>query len=159
MFIASIAPLAPPSSVSISGSSRIISTKRLSLTCSASGTVNNYKWYLNNNKLITSTISYSKSPAQLSDGGSYQCEACNWAGCSTRSSSYTVTVIGWFIVYHVVSSMVEPLPVHQCVHAVCIIWSVGYRVLLGNTMHLLAYGGLAWIIALVSLFSNIDLLL
>ena len=112
MFIASIAPIAPPSSVSISGSTRIVYTNRLSLTCSASGTVNNYRWYRNRDKLTTTTYgSYIKSSAQLSDSGSYQCEACNWAGC-TNSSSYTVTVIGWFtrIENHVVNIIVHITP-------------------------------------------------
>ena len=115
MFIAYIPPLAPPSSVSISGSSKIVYTNRLSLTCSASGTVYNYKWYRNNNKLTTTTRRYYKSSAQMSDSGSYQCEACNRAGC-TSSSRYTVTVIGlltWRV--HVLNSKVKPLPVYQCV--------------------------------------------
>ena len=89
------APLAPPSSVEISGSSRIRYTNRLSLTCNASGIVDNYKWYHNRDKLPTNTSRYYKSYAQLNDSGSYRCKACNWAGC-TKSSSYTVTVIGWF---------------------------------------------------------------
>ena len=115
MFIAYIPPIAPPSSVSISGSSRIVHTNRLSLTCSASGTVNSYKWYRNSSPLTTITRHYIKSSAQLSDSGSYQCRACNWAGC-TSSSSYTVTVIGlltWRV--HVLYSKVKPIPVYQCV--------------------------------------------
>ena len=96
MFIVYIALLAPPSSVKIRGSRRVPYTSTLSLACSASGRVDNYKWYRNSDKLTTTTRRYYKSPAQLTDSGSYQCEACNLAGCSTRSSSYTVTVIGWF---------------------------------------------------------------
>ena len=136
MFITYIAPLAPPSSVTISGSSRVVYTNRLSLTCSASGIVDNIKWYLDNNKLTTSTSRYYKSSAQLTDSGSYQCRACNWAGC-TSSSSYTVTVIGWFIqiVYHVVNSMTEPLPVYQCV--LCVRGVLGIECC--NIMHLHAY--------------------
>ena len=138
MFITYIAPLAPPSSVTISGSNRVVYTNRLSLTCSASGTVNNYKWYLNNNELITSTVSYIKSSAQLSDSGSYRCKACNWAGC-TSSSSHTVNVIGWFIqiVYHVVNSMTEPLPVYQCV--LCVRGMLGIECCNMKHMHLHAY--------------------
>ena len=93
-FITYIPPLAPPYSVSIRGKSRIVYTNRLSLTCSASGTVDNYKWYRNSSLLTTTTRRYYKSLAQQSDSGYYQCVACNWAGCSARSSSHTVVVIG-----------------------------------------------------------------
>ena len=115
MFIAYIPPLAPPSSVSISGSSRIVYTNKLKLTCSTSGTVDYYRWYRNSSILNTTTRHFMKSPAQLSDSGSYQCEACNRAGC-TSNRNYTVTVIGWstWMVYHVINSTVKPLPVYQC---------------------------------------------
>ena len=89
-------PLAvPPSSVSISGrgSSSIEYTQILSLTCSGSGIVDNYQWFRNSTRLTTTSSSYYRSSAQLSDSGVYYCEACNWAGC-TNSSSHTVTVTG-----------------------------------------------------------------
>ena len=89
--------IVPPSSARISGSSRVGYTYTLKLTCVASGIVDNYNWYRNNSLLTTTTKRYYKSSAQLSDTGSYQCEACNWAGCSTRSSSHTVAVIGLFM--------------------------------------------------------------
>ena len=92
-----ISPLVPPSSVRISGSSQVRYTSTLKLACSASGIVDNYKWYHNSSILTTTKKSYYKSSAQLSDSGYYQCEACNWEGCSNTSSSYTVTVIGLFM--------------------------------------------------------------
>ena len=126
--ISCIVPPAPPYSVNISGSSRIGYTNRLSLTCSASGIVDNYKWYHNGNKLTTTTRRYIKSSAQLNDSGSYQCRACNWAGC-TSSSSYTVTVIGWFtsIVYMLSTVQLNP---YLCMSVCCVYVVCWCRVLL-----------------------------
>ena len=97
MYLVYSSSIVPPSSARISGNSQVRYTSTLSLTCSASGIVDNYRWYRNSFLLTTTTRGYYKSSAQLSDSGSYQCTACNWAGCSTRSSSYAVTVIGLFM--------------------------------------------------------------
>ena len=97
MYLAYSSSIVPPFSANISGSSRIVYMSKLTLTCSASGRVDSYRWYRNGSVLITTVGPYVKSPAQLRDSGSYQCEACNhWAGCSPRSSSYTVRVAGVF---------------------------------------------------------------
>ena len=91
-----ISPLVSPSSARIRGSIQVRYTSTLSLICSAYGIVDNYKWYRNSSLLTTTTTNrYIKSSAQLSDSGSYQCEACNWAGCS--STIRTVTVRGLFM--------------------------------------------------------------
>ena len=100
----------------IGGISKLLTPAYLRLTCYASGTVERYEWYRSGSRLPSTVSDYSKSSVQLSDSGSYQCKACNWAGC-TSSSSRTVTVIGWLMrmVNHGVNSMVKPLPVYQCV--------------------------------------------
>ena len=100
-----LVPPVPLSSVSISGSSKIGYRTALRLTCSISGTGGAYNWY-RNGTFITSTTSssYYKSPAQLSDSGYYQCRACNWAGCRFSSNSQTVRVTGLFSLSHIVLS-------------------------------------------------------
>ena len=128
-YILSVSP-EPPYLVSINGPviSKLTTPASLRLTCYASGTVERYEWYRSGSKFLTTSISYYRIPsAQPSDTGYYQCTACNWAGCSARSSSYTVTVIGWFtqIVYHVVNSMVTSTCISVC--AVCK-WCGWYRV-------------------------------
>ena len=86
-----LAPSAP-SSVTISGSSTVGYTQRLSLTCHVSGIASTYRWYRNGYIRLSNTSSYYLKSAQPSDSGSYQCRACNWAGCTSYSSSRTVTV-------------------------------------------------------------------
>ena len=124
-YILSVSP-EPPYLVRIGGISKLLTPASLRLTCYASGTVERYEWYRSGSRLPSTTSYYRKSSAQLSDSGSYQCKACNWAGC-TSSSSYTVTVIGWFtsIVYHVVNSMVTSTCISVC--TVCK-WCGWYRV-------------------------------
>ena len=86
----------PIQSVSVSGSGNFGVGSTLYLWCQVlSGTRDTYQWYHNGALLNTSTSSYVKS-AELNDSGSYRCEACNWAGC-TSSSSYTVNVTGLFM--------------------------------------------------------------
>ena len=85
-----LAPSAP-SSATISGSTTVGYTQTLGLTCSVSGIANSYQWYHNYNRLSSTSSYYSKS-AQQNDTGRYQCRACNWADCTSSSSSHTVTV-------------------------------------------------------------------
>ena len=99
MYLVYCSSIVPPSSARIGGNRRIVYTSSLSLTCSALGTIDHYKWY-HNSSLLTTTVynSYVKSLADLSDSGSYQCEACNnLAHCSPKSNSYTVRVAGLFM--------------------------------------------------------------
>ena len=112
----------PPYSVSIGGISKLITPASLRLTCYASGAVERYEWYHSGSRLPSTVSDYRKSSAQLSDSGSYQCKACNFAGCSTRSS-YTVTVIGWF-------SQIEYMTVQFTIFlytSVCYVYMVCYE--------------------------------
>ena len=85
-----LAPSAP-SSASISGSSTVGYTQIFRLNCSVSGIANSYQWYHNGVRLSSTSSYYSKS-AQQNDTGRYQCRACNWADCTSSSSSLRVTV-------------------------------------------------------------------
>ena len=114
----------PPYSVRISGLNKLLTFASLNLTCYASGTVERYEWYHSGSRLPTTTRYYKKSPAQLSDSGSYQCKACNMAGC-TSSSSYTVTVIGWCsrLEYMTIVLFIH-ISVYQCVLCVHVVFSI-----------------------------------
>ncbi|XP_030250467.1 carcinoembryonic antigen-related cell adhesion molecule 1-like [Sparus aurata] len=88
-----------PENVQIKGPSKIDFGKTLTLTCSAESEPSaTYTWTLNGTEIYSSSV-FTKVITELSDSGSYTCQAMNNIAERTSSAVHQVTVTGTKMVH------------------------------------------------------------